>query len=162
MEYSSIAIANYLLKLAWEEGRSIDPIKLQKLVFVGQGWHLAAYGRRIVGETAEAWFFGPVFPQLYHEFKKYGRSPIANRGLCFDEFNPDLDGEGQVVLDQLWRVHKNVSGISMANKTHEPGSPWEQIVKRFMERNEPIPYYLSIPDDLIREYYTEELLKGAA
>lgn len=162
MEYSSIAIANYLLDLAWKNQRSIDPLKLQKLVFVGQGWHLAAHGRRIVGENVEAWDFGPVFPQLYHEFKKYRRSPIARPGLCFDKFDPDQETDEGFVLDQLWRVHKDVTGISMANKTHEPGSPWEQVIRKYVEEKEPIPSYLAIPDDIIRDYYSKELRRNVA
>ena len=161
MEYSSISIANYLLDLAWKDQRSIDPMKLQKLVFVGQGWHLAAYGRRIVGESAEAWYFGPVFPQLYREFKKYGRSPIAKEGLCFDKFDPDKEPEGRFVLDQLWRVYRDVPGIWLANKTHESGAPWEQVTREYVEQNQPIPFYLSIPDDLIGDYYIRELRKVA-
>ena len=157
MEYSSIAIANYLLDLAWAEGKSIDPIKTQKLVFIAQGWSLAVYDNRLVGEDVEAWDFGPVFPELYREFKRYGRSPIARPGACFDDFDSDSDQEGRHILDNVWRVHKSVSGIQLANRTHDPGTPWEVVTREHRKSGKVWAQHLIIPDSLIRDYYREDL-----
>lgn len=56
MEYSYSAkeIANYFLELSAK--KDISPLKIQKLVYIAHGWHLALYGEPLVqDELAEAW-----------------------------------------------------------------------------------------------------------
>ena len=78
MEYSAKAIANYFLELAAKHGEKVTPLKIQKLVYIAHGWHLALYEKPLVyDEFAEAWEYGPVFPSIYHEFKHFGGAPIA-------------------------------------------------------------------------------------
>ena len=77
MGYSAKAPANYFIG---KYGRfKISPLKLQKLVYISHGWHLAIFDRELVDdEYAEAWQYGPVFPSLYHEFTEFGANPMAN------------------------------------------------------------------------------------
>ena len=48
MEYSYSAkeIANYFLELSAK--KDISPLKIQKLVYIAHGWHLALYGEPLV------------------------------------------------------------------------------------------------------------------
>ena len=69
--YSAIAVANCFLDIADAQSRPITPLKIQKLVYIAHGWHLAIYEEPLIVELVEAWKWGPVIPLLYHEFKNF-------------------------------------------------------------------------------------------
>lgn len=66
-------VAKYFLSKVEEDiGDGISNLKLQKLVYYAQAYHLAMYGEPLFGERVEAWEHGPVVPELYREYKIYG------------------------------------------------------------------------------------------
>src|SRR5437762_397203 len=76
--YSARALANTFLELAKEEGKSLSPLQLQKLVYYAHGWNLGIRNAPLIDAPIEAWRFGPVVQSLYHEFKEYGNNPITS------------------------------------------------------------------------------------
>lgn len=67
---SAIDVAKYLLILVDREaGDAITQLKLQKLMYIAQGIHLALYDKPLLKEEIEAWQHGPVVRELYNEFK---------------------------------------------------------------------------------------------
>ena len=56
--------ARMLVQMADPDRPPLTPERLQTLVFIAHGWHLAVHGEPLVGEDAEAWSEGPVFPKL--------------------------------------------------------------------------------------------------
>lgn len=79
MGYPVKAVANAFLQIAEKHDAKLSPLKLQKLVYISHGWHLAIEGQNLVSdEFAEAWQYGPVFPSLYHEFKGAGKGAITS------------------------------------------------------------------------------------
>jgi len=55
---------------------SVSPLKLQKLLYYCQAWHLAILECPLFEEDFQAWMHGPVIPSLYHQFKDYGFNSI--------------------------------------------------------------------------------------
>ncbi|MBM7770146.1 putative phage-associated protein [Actinokineospora baliensis] len=43
-----------------------SPMKLQKLLYYTQGWHLGRTGEPLFPNRIEAWTAGPVVPEVYH------------------------------------------------------------------------------------------------
>lgn len=76
MPYSAKAVANEFLHLAKDEGRSVTPMQLLKLVYFAYGWYWAFADDRLLDERVQAWKYGPVVPSVYHEFER------ANRLIC--------------------------------------------------------------------------------
>jgi uncharacterized phage-associated protein len=72
----SFSIANFFIDLANNTGSFISNLKLQKLVYYSQAWHLALHGEPLFEEDFEAWIHGPVLPNLYHTYKHFGWKPI--------------------------------------------------------------------------------------
>lgn len=68
-QYSAKAIANKFLDIAESEGAKIDPMKMQKLVYIAHGWGLGFLGEPLITQDIEAWKYGPIISDLYHEFK---------------------------------------------------------------------------------------------
>lgn len=46
--------------------------KLQKLCYYVYAWYLAIHREKIAKINFEAWVHGPVSPELYQKYKKYG------------------------------------------------------------------------------------------
>jgi uncharacterized phage-associated protein len=69
-------VADFIISSAHEVGEPITNLKLQKLVYYAQAWHLAFYDDPLFDERLEAWVHGPVCPPLYGRFKEFGWNPI--------------------------------------------------------------------------------------
>jgi uncharacterized phage-associated protein len=165
MPYDSRAVANYFLDVAEASGRKLDPMQIQKLVYFAHGWNLAITGEALIDDTVEAWQYGPVIPTLYHEFKHFGRGPITRRASTLRTLDhnklvyiePTIDsGENtkgtRDILDLIWNVYGDLSGIQLSNLTHGPDTPWKITWERAQGRKN-----VDIPDDLIRQHFLAEL-----
>lgn len=124
-------IAEYFLSLTDEDaGDLISNLKLQKLVYYAQGFHLAIYGEPIFNETIEAWEHGPVVPCLYHEYKGFGSGAIPHpTNVDFDKYNNEV----KELLDEVYEAFGQFSAWKMRNMTHnEP--PWENTYRAYRLR----------------------------
>lgn len=65
-------VADYFIALAHERGASVNNLKLQKLLYYAQAWHLALYDRPLFPEKFQAWIYGPAIPSVYSRFKEFG------------------------------------------------------------------------------------------
>lgn len=73
---SCFEIADYFIWLANETGSFISHLKLQKLVYYAQAWHLALYNSPLFEEDFQAWVHGPVIPELYQKYQSFNWQPI--------------------------------------------------------------------------------------
>src|SRR5437868_3345513 len=78
MPYGVKAVANYLYALAESQGKQIDPMQMQKLVYFAHGWCLALKDAPLITERIEAWRYGPVVRELYGAFRDAGSGPITH------------------------------------------------------------------------------------
>ena len=119
---SAMGIAKYFLSLGDEEaGDTISNLKLQKLLYYAQGFHLAVFGSPLFEDEIEAWTHGPVVPSVYHEFKNYGGSTIPGQA----GFDPaDISEETRGLLDEVYNVYGQFSAWKLRNMTHEE-EPWK-------------------------------------
>ncbi len=162
---SSAAIANYILDRADRDRAPIDHMKLQKLVYLAHGWHLAVTGQPLIQDKIEAWQYGPVIPSLYHEFKECGSNPIKGRAREYDanyeftEAKADLPAETAAVLEKVWNTYKELDAIDLSSLTHQAGTPWSAAAGKLSTkelRNKRVP----IRDQQIRDYYVSLARRG--
>ncbi len=78
-------LSNYFISLSNETGNLISNLKLQKLIYYAQAWHLAYFGVRLIDGDFQAWVHGPVLPENYREFRSFGWKPII-----IEELNQDF------------------------------------------------------------------------
>lgn len=136
-------IAKYFLALVDEGvGDSLSNLKLQKLVYYAQGFHLATYGSPLFSEPLMAWEHGPVVPALYRSFKQHGAEPIPP-----DEyFDPTtLDAQVRELLEDVYSVYGQFSASKLRNMTHEE-PPWKLA-----------PAGGEISLDVMKEYFKTQL-----
>jgi uncharacterized phage-associated protein len=75
-KYKALDVAYYIIKYTREMGISITNLKLQKLLFFCQGWHLAIRGIPLFDDHFEAWPKGPAIYDVWNVFKAFGKYPI--------------------------------------------------------------------------------------
>ncbi|WP_346862853.1 type II toxin-antitoxin system antitoxin SocA domain-containing protein [uncultured Draconibacterium sp.] len=118
--YSVFDIANKILAKAAnnEAGDLISNLKLQKLLYYMQGFHLALFDSPLFENEIEAWQYGPVIPEVYHHFKDNG-----NKGITPTEEIIALNGDEENLFDSVFSVYGEYSAVGLMNLTHQE-SPW--------------------------------------
>lgn len=74
--YNCFDIAKYFIELAKEEGMGLDPMKLLKLTYISDGWHLGITGKPLFENEIQAWKYGAVIPDLYYAIRMFGKDPV--------------------------------------------------------------------------------------
>lgn len=114
-------VADFFLSLQDEEaGDVISNLKLQKLLYYAQGYHLAAFGCPLFPEKVRKWQHGPVVKEIYHAFSDYGSGGIPEPS----SLNENAFDEEQVsFLNEIYRIFGQYSAWKLRNMTHEE-PPW--------------------------------------
>jgi uncharacterized phage-associated protein len=115
-------IADYLVKNVDEEnGDNITNLKLQKLLYYAQGFHLAMQnGTPLFRENIVAWPHGPAVIPVWKKHKGCSFNPIA----ASSEFNEeDYAPEVRELLDAIYSTYGQFTAPKLRDMTHvEP--PW--------------------------------------
>jgi uncharacterized phage-associated protein len=92
------------------------------------------FGRPLVSAKIEAWNYGPVFRELYKEFKQYDDRPILGRAKRVnvetgksEVCNYDLSDAEREFLEPMIRRYVRFSASTLVSMSHTPGSPWDQV-----------------------------------
>ena len=119
-------IADYFLKKNQPEfGDAISNLKIQKLVYYAQGFHLAMFGTPFFEDEIIAWEHGPVVESLYFKYKEYGSGEIPQPDVVdLNQYNKDqID-----LLDEVFEVYGQFSAWKLRNMTHSE-RPWIETPK---------------------------------
>ena len=139
------AVANALIELGIRGSRPRDPLQLIKLTYLCHGWMLGLYRRPLSAQPVEAWKYGPVIPDVYHGLKRHGSEPVdAVQDFPEDRFD-DLEVD---LIEQVFDVYRDFSGLRLSQLTHARGTPWHRVWHR-TGRN------AIIPNDVIEEHFSE-------
>ena len=67
-------IARYTILRLNQNGNSICPLKLQKILYYIQAWHMVYFGKEntLFSDVPEAWVNGPVYRKVYDTYKRIG------------------------------------------------------------------------------------------
>ena len=116
--YQPDQIADYLLVESRERGELLTNLKLQKLMYYADAWHLALYGEELFSEPFKAWVHGPVLLSQYHRFKHFGWREITD-----EVSKPELDERVSAHLDEIIDVFGSETAVALEIMTHEE-RPW--------------------------------------
>jgi uncharacterized phage-associated protein len=156
MAYDVRAVANLVLDLAEHLGVDVTNITINKIIFFLHGWYLTKTGEPLVSAKIEAWDYGPVFRELYVEFKQFGSKPISTRAMrrnpstaeketCVGNFTEHDLG----FLRPLIEKYVVLSAGKLVELSHVRGGPWDQVYNHPGESNPG----MRISDELIRQYF---------
>ena len=125
--YSASTVARYFLTLVDDDaGELMSNLKLQKLLYYAQGYHLAMFDRPLFHEPIQAWTLGPVIRSVYDEYKAYGAGaiPRPRDGDC-----AELTPETREFLDSIYCELGQYSAWRLSEMTHED-PPWKAAYKK--------------------------------
>lgn len=136
-------IASYVVVRCNELRLSISNLRLQKILYFVQAEFLVVTGYPCFGEQIEAWDFGPVVPEVYQIYKKYGSASIPvtdeDKSFIFDEDAELIDG----IIDAC----SEYTTSQLVGITHDQ-APWKNAYHRYC--NSPIS------NESILEFFKEE------
>ena len=153
-------VANALLLRADAAGKRLTHVQVQKLLYFVQAWGLALHGSRVLQDGAEAWFYGPIYPAIYHELKHYGGSPVANYLSEHDYDTGEMpalvpsasDTDVWKLVGQVLLRYGGFNSAQLCTLSHPPGGPWA------LARSQGLRV---LADDAIRAHYQPQLLAPA-
>lgn len=156
MSYDVRAVANFILDVAEQEHRPVSNLHINKIVYFLHADFLATFSRPLVSAKIEAWTHGPVFRELYREFKKYGSEAIASRATFLDpssgerrvaqlQFKPE---EEEFLVD-LVKKYVAMKPSALVAQSHVEGGPWDQTWNHEAKSNAS----MRISDELIEKWY---------
>lgn len=156
MAYDVREIANFVLDAAEAEGLGISNLSINKIVYFLHASFLVQFDRPLVTAKIEAWNYGPVFRELYREFKSFENQPINRRAhrispetgqreLCSYHFPVDENE----FLERLTQKYVRFSAGTLVSMSHERGGPWDQV----WNHDKAVNASMSISNDIIRNWY---------
>ncbi|WNJ21560.1 type II toxin-antitoxin system antitoxin SocA domain-containing protein [Pontibacter sp. G13] len=121
--YTAHQIADWILsKIDLEAGDSITPLKLQKLLYYCQAWHLTVFKKPLFEERIQAWAHGPVVYSQFDRFRDntmYDGIPVNTIELDVPQFPKEV----QDLLEEVMEIYGEHSGSYLEALTHQE-SPW--------------------------------------
>jgi uncharacterized phage-associated protein len=151
------ALANAILDRAASQACDVTNMALNKIVYFVHCDYLTERSEALVSAKIEAWQHGPVFREVYHEFKRWGDEPIRSRATKVD---PDT---GEAVLAELTGTPEELENIeSLIDRyvrfsaahlraiSHASGGPWHRVWGHDGRTNPG----MRISNELIQNFYT--------
>lgn len=134
MTYSAYAVANAFVQEAIDGCLTeLTPMKLQKLLFFTQAWHIKGRGQPLLDDAFARWRHGPVVPAVHHKFRTYAATRITTFVTTLsaagpDKFNipsiPSCDADTWCLVDAIIKRYGAFSGPELSRMTQAAGSAW--------------------------------------
>ena len=102
---------------------SLTNLKLQKLLYLAE-LHFVGQSngkRQLISNHFEAWDYGPVVPDTYHELKMFGAKPVRN---VFRTVRDLECTDRKVMLDAVYEVFGSFSAGQLVHITHQENGAW--------------------------------------
>ena len=148
--YDVLDVSRYVINYSNEKGYGVSNLKLQKLLYFVQAYFLvmkksneSCLEKRCFSQAIEAWDFGPVVPESYHEFKLFGASNIpsissyisseivdGNIKLNKLQFSDDcISADDRNKINAVIDMFKDYSASALVELTHKQ-KPWKDAYKQ--------------------------------
>jgi uncharacterized phage-associated protein len=129
-----INLSEFVLAYSFKNEIVINPLKLQKLLYYIQAWHLVFFDNNpLFNEVPEAWVNGPVYRNVFNRFKSFQiYNPLKLKDVSkidktFEDskLKLDLDSEQWDFLNAILRHYGLMSHEKLVYLTHSE-NPWNE------------------------------------
>lgn len=119
----ALDVANYFIA-NYGGGTEMTNLKLNKLVYFAQAVSLKQYGVPLFSDEIQAWSYGPVEPEVYYAFQRYGKDVVRH---------PEGSYETSVQLVKVARkvmeTYGELTAFDLVRISHREGSAWKSVYK---------------------------------
>lgn len=151
------ALANIILDEAASQSKTVTNMALNKIAYFVHCDYLLERSEPLVGAKIEAWQHGPVFREIYHEFKRWDDKPIQTRATKIDVdtgqpilAEAQLSSDNEQYIRDLIRRYVRFSAAHLRAISHTEGGPWHRVWGHDGRANPG----MRISDDLIKAHYS--------
>ncbi|WP_187487352.1 Panacea domain-containing protein [Duffyella gerundensis] len=147
-------LCDYIIVKSAEAGSELSNLKMQKLAYYADAWHLAFYNEKLIDENFQAWIHGPVSRQIYDRFlatkSLYSEITISD---CSSDFDESRIASKKAHIDSVLEAYGKFTGAQLEEMTHRE-EPWIKAREgyRSTQRCE-----AQLDNDVIRDYYKQRL-----
>jgi uncharacterized phage-associated protein len=146
---------DYIVLKVKRAGESLNLLKLQKLLYYAQAWHLAFHGEPLFVGKFQAWIHGPVNREIYDRF-------VGNKSLYSEVSEEDIGAgfdfdavteEQRNHIDRVLEVYAKFRGSQLEDMSHRE-DPWIEARQGYRptERCEK-----EIDEESMRRYYANRV-----
>lgn len=153
--YDVRAIANLVLEEGEILGRRITNLHLNKILYFMHVDFLREFGEPLISAKIEAWEHGPVFREVYNQFKQNGRAIIAGRAMKVDFDSGEkvvatckLDDNENLYIKGLIDFYSGIPAGILVDMSHDKGGAWDAVWNHKGEFN----VGMEISETLIRKF----------
>lgn len=116
-------VCDYIISKVAQDGLSL--LKLQKLLYYCQAWHLAFDKGQLFRGRFQAWVHGPVNREIYDRFKdkKALYDAVSDDDIRADFSYENITVEQRAHIDAVLNVYCKFTGDQLEAMTHEE-EPW--------------------------------------
>lgn len=132
--YDVRSIANVVIDEAKAEGIAVTNLHLNKTLFFIHVEYLRRYGLGLVSAKIEAWQYGPVFREVYNQFKIFKSSAIDRYAMRVDFDTGELckasdtfPGEVEQFVKELARFYLKIPAGVLVDISHAKGGAWDAV-----------------------------------
>lgn len=119
--YDVITVCHYIAYYCHLRGYELTNLRLQKILYFLQLLFLDKIGKPCFNNRMEAWDLGPVVPDAYHHYKKYGAQFIPGERTN-DIY--EIKEDDRKVIAFVVRALSKYSTFQLVDITHEQ-KPWK-------------------------------------
>lgn len=151
-------VVDYIIAQHSDEPGSLSILKLQKLMYYVQAWHLA-YGKGPLFEGKfQAWVHGPVNRQIYDRFKDSHSlfAWLTEKDISKNFDAQKLDAEGVAHINEILEAYGDLSGTQLEAMSHSE-KPW---IEARGERKSHERCETEIREDTMKSFYADLLAKA--
>lgn len=161
-------ISDFTILYCQNMGVSINPLKLQKLLYYIQSWHIVKFDKNILfEEMPEAWVNGPVYRPIYDKYKaNFFRNENFPNKLSEEELsiklekqlnNLGLNEQKQGLIFSVLNAYGKLSDERLVLMTHSE-EPWNEAREGLspIQRSEK-----KISAETIFNYYNKRISENA-
>jgi len=148
-------VCDYIIVQVTEAGENLNLLKLQKLLYYTQAWHLAFYGKTAFDGKFQAWIHGPVNRTIYDRFSR-NRSLYSE--ITEDDVQPGFDSRKipkplRSHIDIVLETYAKFSGSQLEEISHRE-TPWQSARRGYRpsQRCEVV-----IDESVMKDYYKSRL-----
>lgn len=141
-----LELAKYIVSRMAQKGQKISHLKLQKLLYYVQSWHLVYSDEPLFNDEFEAWLHGPVVRKVWNYYKNFS---IMLDTLPYEDVIINLTEDQMEIIDDVLDEYGDKSGYYLECLTHAE-EPWKKARKQgentIISKSDMKKYYGSLID----------------